>query len=142
VTNQLTPRKLHASMRRQAVIIKAIIPVGVGHKHFTLSGKLTDGLKADSPLRCAYLMAMLEGVLLAVPLMLTIFPTRLGKSHPAARLCIPPIEDPTLAYNFVIPNLSKRTNCARTMSNIDTTGKLVPHGFPVSASIEDGPVEP
>jgi hypothetical protein len=129
-------------MRRQAVIVKAIVPVGISHKHCTLSGKLTDGVKVDSPLRWAYLMAMLEGVLLAVPLMLTIFPTRLGKSHPAARLCIPPIEDPTLAYNFFIPNLSKRTNWARTMSSIDMTGKFVPHGFPVSASMEDGPVEP
>jgi hypothetical protein len=49
------------------------------------------------PLRCANRIAMLDGLLRAVPLMLTIFPTRSGNIQPAARLCIAPMDDPTLA---------------------------------------------
>ena len=49
------------------------------------------------PLLCANLIAIALGLLLAVPLMLTTFPTLSGNNHPAARLCIAPMEDPTLA---------------------------------------------
>ena len=42
-------------------------------------------------------MAIALGLLRAVPLMLTTFPTRSGNNQPAARLCIAPIELPTLA---------------------------------------------
>ena len=51
----------------------------------------------NGPLLCANLIAMALGLLLAVPLILTTFPTLSGNNHPAAKLCIAPIELPTLA---------------------------------------------
>jgi hypothetical protein len=84
-------------------------------------------IRRDIPLLCAYLIATLPGLLLAVPLILTTFPTLVGSNHAAAKLCIPPIDEPTLAYNLSTPRLSNKQNCARTMSKILTTGKLVPY---------------
>lgn len=95
-----------------------------------------------SPLRCANRIAIALGLLRAVPLMLTTLPTLSGNNHPAARLCMAPMEDPTLAYSRSMPRWSSRQNCARTMSKMESTGKRVAYGSPVVGSIEEGPVEP
>ena len=106
----LTPRKLHAYMRRKIVVIKSIIPVRIGHKHFAMSVKQIEVHKASLavPLLWANRIAMLPGLVRAVPLMLTIFRTRSGYSHPAAKLCMPPIELPTLAYSLGTPRWSSK----------------------------------
>ena len=88
-------------MWRQAVVIKSAVPIWIRHKDCKFRG---DDDQSDTkpndknvPLRCAYRTATLDGLLRAVPLILTTFPTRFGNIQPAARLCIAPMEDPTLA---------------------------------------------
>ena len=56
-----------------------------------------EDMNVDLPLLCANRMAMALGLLRAVPLMLTTLPTLSGKSQPAARDCMAPMEEPTLA---------------------------------------------
>lgn len=98
-----TSSKLHARMGGQIVIVKTGIPIGIGHEDCAAMSDIRRekrAVKEDIPLRCAYLIAMAEGLLLAVPLILATFPTRSGWSQPAAMLCIPPMEQPTLAYSL------------------------------------------
>ena len=87
-------------MWRQAVVIESAIPIWIGHKNYQRgederSDRNTKG--KTIPLRCAYRIATLDGVVRAVPLMLTTLPTRFENIQPAARLCMAPMEDPTLA---------------------------------------------
>lgn len=101
-----TPCELHTSMRRQAIIIETVIPIGVCHQDFekiSMYDAFAIRATVDAPLRCANRIAIALGLLRAVPLMLTTFPTRSGYNQPAARLCIAPIELPTLAYSWRMP---------------------------------------
>lgn len=68
---------------------------------------------------------MLYGWLRAQPLMVAMRPTRSGNRLPAARLCMPPILEPTLAYSFWMPRWSSRRNWARTISSMVRMGNLV-----------------
>ena len=93
-------------MRRQAIIIETVVPIGVCHQNFekiSMYDSVAIRTVVDAPLRCANRIAIALGLLRAVPLMLTTLPTRSGYSQPAARLCIAPIELPTLAYSCRIP---------------------------------------
>jgi hypothetical protein len=88
-------------VRGKTVIIEALIPIWIGHEYYytELSPKHSKGsnVGGNSPVLCKNLEAMAIGGVLAVPLMLTTFPTLSGNNHPAAKLCVAPIELPTLA---------------------------------------------
>src|SRR5277367_5773043 len=88
-------------------------------------------------------MAMEEGKDRAAALTVTILSTLdPPRRTPAARDCIPPIEFPTLAYNFSIPKKSSNLNCALNISKIVITGNEVAYGFPVIGCKLLGPLDP
>ncbi len=52
--------------------------------------------------------------------------TRSGYDAAHCSACIPPIEPPTTANNFVMPSCSTSIAWARTMSRMVTSGKEMP----------------
>lgn len=89
-------------------------------------------VRRDIPCRWTNRIAILLGKDLAAALTVTIRPILDSPPRsPAARDCIPPIEFPTLAYNFSIPRKSRSLNCALTISKMVMIGKLVAYGFSV-----------
>ena len=85
---------------------------------------------------------MLDGLLRALPLMLTTLPTRSGARCASATDCMPPMLLPTLAYSRRMPRWSSRCSWPRIMSKMDRIGKRVAYALPSDGSRLDGPVEP
>src|SRR5688572_18294977 len=70
--------------------------------------------------------------------------TRSGNITPHSSACMPPIDPPTTASHWRTPSALATATWLRTMSRIDTTGKLEPYGVRVvlPGCREDGPVLP
>ena len=75
----LTACELHASVWGETVVVEAVVPVGIGHENWAcVRGCYVVARKRYSPLRWAKRIAIADGLLLAVPLMLMTLPTRSG----------------------------------------------------------------
>jgi len=77
----------------------------------------------------------------AVEAITTALVTRSGKVAAQLSACIPPIDPPT-KVTVPTPRWSSSIACARTMSRMVMTGKLIAQGWPVAGLTDAGPDEP
>ena len=69
-------------------------------------------------------------------------PTRWGNSAAAMMLCMPPREEPIVAWRRSIPSESTSRNWQLIISSTATRGKAIAYCCPVVGLIEEGPVLP